>query len=305
MPTGTLSETTSPTVEQIREQFPNVSLPTADLPHADPEKVKMNDRKFAEKTRPRRSVSKEVAEAKALLADIDSLESASDESLAKAQEKRWEFANLTFEVTQGEQKKTTKDSWAKSLGLSPSYVSQIAKVGAEFGDANFRVANLSFNDHLELVRVPADQRDAVVEDADYYGSSIESSRKRMARETKEKQIAADARAEALSEGSDEPESSSGGGSGKHASSEIEKAANAVMVAIADFEVAVANGGTITAKRSQELMGTADSFVAAVKQAKVVKRVRRTPDAQEDANEAAVEAPAEAPRKRRRAIKVDA
>ena len=126
---------------------------------------------------------------------ITTAEKQADKVVQVAESHRWALAAITQQVVH-EDKLTPAKTWASKLGLTPSYVSRLIKVASTFGNESYRMPNRSFNDHIELIQVPVEKRDKVVEEADKYGASIYSTVKRLRKEEHEAEIRQQERAEA-------------------------------------------------------------------------------------------------------------
>lgn len=113
---------------------------------------------------------------------------------SRSEADQWEAARLTHETLMSG---ADKAQFAKDCGLSIQRVNDFFKVWDRYSDPATRVADRSFNDHIEVARVTDEKAREIIAHAEKTGVTIGIARKTISREETKRRTAAQIAAEAV------------------------------------------------------------------------------------------------------------
>lgn len=228
-----------------------------------------------------------VKEALKIQSDIDAAETAAEDAAVHADELHWRLAEATFRAVK-ESGAFTNKAWATAIEATPSHVSQLTKVAETYGDPDYRVPDFSFGDHLELVRIPEDERQKVIETAKEWNTSVATVRRRLANE---KKLAAARKADKESTEKEDVSfkaakkvkpSLKEGGDPERNSLALLSSLGELSNVVGDIKIAVEGGGRVNVLQADEIRELGQELVRLSRKAKATESKEAKVKAKADA-----------------------
>lgn len=219
------------------------------------------------------SASKETQEAINKLADelekVDKLNETIETATEEIDELRWEAAENARTIVRDF--KVGAPTLATEVAKTPAYIRQLVSVAELYGEPDYRLSERSFNDHLELAKLKAEDRDEVAKYASEFGCSIKVARIKVKAKKADKVAKAEGGSSPASSGKSSSSSSSSssspsrpklrGGGVEQANEDLRALIKHLGPVAADIATAIKQGARLNAKEAKELTGVAESLAA--------------------------------------------
>jgi hypothetical protein len=121
-----------------------------------------------------KAIQAEIDKLVAEVEKVDQLDHTIESASEAIEELRWTTAERCRHIVRDG--KVAANTLAAEIDKTPAWVRQAVGVAELYGEDDYRLPERTYNDHLELSKLKAEDRDAVVKYADEYGTSIKTAR---------------------------------------------------------------------------------------------------------------------------------